>query len=77
MNNAKWYESSKGSGLSATIGGLSVAGIVPVIMIIVKMFGWDLSQHDITLTVSLIIEATGVVITLFGLLRKIYFKIKR
>ncbi len=71
-----WYESSKGSGLSATIGGLSIVGVIPAIMIIIKILGFDIPQEEVVKMITAITVLVGTAITIFGLGRKIYFSIK-
>jgi ATP/ADP translocase len=73
----KYYESSSGSGLSATIGGLSIAGVVPVVMMIINIFGWNISQAEITQVLAMTVQIAGTTVALFGLVRKIYYKIKK
>lgn len=76
-NKKEWYISSKGKGLSATISGLSINGIVVAIIVIARLFGYNVPQGDSALFVTGVVTVIGTLITLFGLGRKIVYKIKK
>lgn len=70
-----WYVSSTGSGLSATIGGLSVVGISQAIAVGAGLIGHPVSQDTVTAAITTIVAAVGGVYAAFGLLRKAYIAI--
>lgn len=68
--------------LALTIKGILVA-ILPVILFVAKLQGWDIGEGDLQnfidvaiYAISAVGSAIGAVMTLFGLFRKIYYKVK-
>lgn len=72
----EWFTSSTGEGLSLTIQGLGLAGLISSLALISRLLGFDIAENELTEIVggSLLIVSTGMTIT--GLLRKIYFRFK-
>jgi len=75
--NKNWYISSTGKGLSLTLQGLSLGGLVGFFSFVFGLFGIDISENEITQLAETILMLISAVVTLFGLIRKIYFKIKK
>lgn len=71
-----FYISSTGSGLSATIAGLSVTGVVEAIVLIAGLLGFHVDQSILAELAADMTQAVGIVIALFGVLRKIYYSAK-
>ena len=71
----KWYESSSGSGLSLTIGGLAIGGFLPVIVLVFSLFGADVTQTEISEIISTMIASISSAMTVIGLVRKLYYKV--
>jgi hypothetical protein len=83
--NKKWYMSSANAEkLSATVKGFFGVGVITAIATILKMFGLDIDMTDIQSLVNSVagvIAAIGILgssfVTVFGVLRKIYNKVKK
>lgn len=71
-----FYISSTGSGLSATIAGLSVAGAVEAIVLVLGAFGYVVERSFLTELATDLTQAVGIAVALFGVLRKIYYSAK-
>lgn len=71
-----FYISSTGAGLSATIAGFSVAGVVEFLVILLGAFGFSVEQSFLTELATDLTQATALGVALFGILRKIYFSAK-
>ena len=71
-----FYISSTGEGLSLTIQGLGLTGLISSLSLISRLLGYDISENELTTIVggSLLIVSTAM--TIIGLLRKIYFRLK-
>lgn len=71
----KWFESSTGSGdLSLTIKGLSISGIIPIFAAVLTAFGVKIDESEVAQFIAGVIGLVGVITTLFGLARKVYFR---
>ncbi len=72
----EWFTSSTGEGLSLTIQGLGLTGLISSLALISRLLGYDISESELTTIVggSLLIVSTGM--TIIGLLRKIYLRLK-
>lgn len=67
--------------LAATVKGVLIA-IIPTIILVAKFSGWDVGQDDLQNAADLAVSiigyvgsAVGAALTLYGLCRKIYFRI--
>ena len=84
MPTEKWYHSSTGTGnLALTVKGILI-GVVPVIILLSRMGGVEIGADDLRPTIDAIegvIIAVGVaisaVMTLVGLIRKVYLRYKK
>ena len=71
-----WYQSSNGSGdLSLTIKSL-LLGVVPIVVTVGKMHGYEFAENDLVGLVDNTFAVLAIVGVLFGLGRKIWFAIK-
>jgi len=75
-NNQAWYTSSTGSGLSLTIKGVLV-GVVPLIAGLAKIYGYDLTEGELSNFIEVGFQATSFTLVFFGLARKLFFKFNR
>lgn len=74
MNNTPWYVSSTGQGLSLTIKGILV-GLIPIIIMLANMFfSVDLTQVELVDIVDQVTTLIATVVTVLGLVRKVYLK---
>ena len=71
-----YFISSTGEGLSLTIQGLGLTGLISSLAVISRLLGFDISENELTTIIggSLLIASTAM--TIIGLLRKIYFRLK-
>ena len=67
-----WYVSSTGSGLSATLGGVSVMGIAQAISVVGTLIGHPVTSDAVTGAITTVVTAVGAVYAVFGLCRKVY-----
>ena len=73
MNNSNWFISSTGTGLSSTIGGLSIVGVAQAIALVLGLIGHPVSQDALSAGLTTIVTAVGAVYAAFGVLRKAYY----
>lgn len=72
----KWYHSSDGSGnLSLTIRGALVA-LVPILVAILSSQGINIDQNIIVDFIDSIFAAAATIMIVYGLGRKILYKLK-
>jgi len=72
----KWFLSSTGSGdLSLTIKSLSL-GIVPILVTIAKMHGYELAENDLVEIVDNVFAGVAFIGVVIGLVRKIWLKLE-
>lgn len=71
-----FYISSTGSGLSATVAGFSVAGVVEAIVLVLGVLGYHVDQSFLMSLVTDLAQAVSLAVALFGLLRKVYYTAK-
>jgi len=74
---SNWYTSSSGNGLSATVGGLSLVGLAPALVLVLGLAGVKVDQVDLVQTLSTVTMAAGSAYAAFGALRKAYFSVCR
>ena len=81
--NGKWYESSAGTGyLAATIKGILI-GVLPLLVLASRAVGVEIGSEELQPIINtiegLVIAIGGVisiVITLFGLIRKVVIRFR-
>ena len=74
--NKEWYLSSSGNGdLSTTLKGVLNA-FIPMLVIVGGKYGLDISENDIVELVSAVWGAVAAIQIAFGLVRKVYLKIR-
>ena len=66
--------SSDPSKLSATIEGASILALSPTIVFVLKIFGLDIGESDVTQIITAILTFYGSIRLLFGLYRKFFIK---
>ena len=66
--------SSDPSKVSATIGGISIIALAPTIVYVLKLFGVDISESEVTQIITGITTVVGVVVSVFGIFRKVFAK---
>ena len=73
----KWFLSSDGSGnLSLTIKSL-LLGIVPVVVVIARMHGFEIVENDLVQILENVFAFATLVGVTYGLCRKVYFAFKK
>ena len=60
--------------LSLTIKGVGV-WLIPALLALVTFIGWDVTQVDLVALVDNLAKLAGLVMVIYGLGRKIYYKI--
>lgn len=71
------YKSSTGSeDISLTIKGI-VTAFIPLIIIIGKQYGWEITENSIADFLTVILGAISAVQLAWGTLRKVYIAIKK
>ena len=76
-DRTSWYTSSKGSGLSMTLGGFSLEGLAELISSILTALGVDADASVIGTSIRATVDGVAGVMVLFGLLRKGFFAVRR
>lgn len=73
----EWFVQSSANPekLALTVRGLLI-GLIPVALIVAKTLGVDLAQQDLEDMAILITAILSGAVTLFGLVRKLYFAFK-
>jgi len=71
-----WFISATGTGLSATVGGISVIGIAAAVGYILSFFGVSVSDESLAEIILQVVTVLGAVYTFFGLIRKVFYKFK-
>lgn len=74
MKLSKLGSSTNPENVSATIGGISILALAPTIVYILKLFGVDIAESEVTQIATGITTIIGVVISVFGILRKVFAK---
>ena len=75
MGSQPWFVSSADpENLSLTLKGL-LTMLIPLIIIAGKYFHFSLTEGDISNFIVVVVAAVSAIMTLFGLLRKIYFAV--
>lgn len=72
----KWYESSSGSGLSLTIKGFAVGGLIPFVAVVAKTLGIELSELEITQLFDVVVASVSSLMIAVGLIGKAIRKIR-
>ena len=70
-----WFVSSKGEGLSATLGGISIFGLASLVETLAAQLGHPIPADSVYEIIVTICKLIGEACTAFGLLRKAFFKL--
>lgn len=63
--------------LSLTIQGLGLTGLIVIIVYVLKYFGFDVNENDVTVVVETVLLIISNIMFLYGLVRKIILEIKK
>jgi len=63
--------------LSLTIQGLGLTGLIVIIVYVLKYFGFDVNENDVTVVVETVLLIISNIMFLYGLVRKIILGIKK
>lgn len=73
-NNQAWWSSSNGSGVLALRVKAVLIGLLPIILILLKLFGVNVVESDLLNIVTGIVEVIAIVTFVYGLARKNFNK---
>lgn len=62
--------SSNPQNLSLTFQGISLVALIPTIVVILKLFGLDISEEEITQIATSIMTVAGGLTAIWGIVRK-------
>jgi len=62
--------------LSLTIKSIGV-WLIPALLALITYFGWDITQNDLVELVNNLAILAAATMTIWGILRKIYYKVIR
>ena len=75
-NQQTWWVSSTGAGLALRVKAILI-GLLPVIVLILKLVGVNISESDLVNIISGIVEIIAIVAFIYGLVRKNFNKQNR
>ena len=75
--NTPWFISSSGSGLSLTLGGFAIGGLIPLIAVLARIIGIELSELELITLFDVIVASVSSVMIAVGAIRKIYYKMRK
>lgn len=77
MTKKDWYVSSTGSGLSWTVAGFSAVGATQLITQFLNALGINFFVGDeLGILITNSVQVAGGVVVVFGILRKVYYRVK-
>lgn len=76
MKRQPWFTSSAGSGdLSLTIKSL-LLGVIPILVTVAKMNGYEIAENDIVQLVDNVFAVIAIIGVIIGLGRKVWVAIR-